>query len=293
MKIQSIGGQYNSATYLWMEGLAKYSRHQLELLTFRPNADSKPDLIHFNYGTHYLNNLEFVRAHPEFKYSLTIMGPADLGRFSGYWGKIHPDGIIALGSVYEGMIKQNSDDIPVYNLDAGVDGAIFVQKPPPKHFVVGCALDHAYPFLDDNLKRLIHYGFPMITCGEGKGTNRTFAEMPWFYENISVLVENDLTPSPGGLTPLEAGAVGRPTVINRIGNVADWIPQEFLVDTDEGAANMIAEMHDDVDYYNRACGIWHKLAKSRDYSIIIRDYDAAFESMMGGVSSGEGSSGAG
>lgn len=286
MRIQAIGGQFNSATWFWVQALKKYSKHDIDAFNWSPVDDHKPDLVHFNYATHFINHYllpdGFVKKHPNWNYSITIMGPADYNRIASHLKDLPLKGIIALGSKYEEIIKKVSGDIPVYNLDAGVDTEIFSYKPPPKHFTVGCAFDHSYPLKDDNLRRLLRYRFPLVTCGEGIGTYRDFPDMPWFYENISVLVENDLTPSPGGLTPLEAGAVGRPTVGSREGNLADWFPREFLVNNDEEMVAKLTRLRDDPEYYKYASSVWHGLAKSRSWSIITREYDKVFDKMVGG-----------
>ena len=285
INIQAICDGDTSSATTWMQGLAKYSKHKIEILQWSANPNKKPDLIYFTFGSLIHLNEKIVEQHPEIKYGLCVMGAGDFAKIVG-WGKVvYPylsklSGAIVLGTRYDAIFKKYIKDVPTYICDIAVDTTMFVRKPSPEHFVIGYAENSTYPPTDSTLNRFLGYGFPVIMAGSGKGVDKNFIEMPGFYESISVFADSITDPRPGGLMFLEAGAVGRPVVCMRKGIMADWFPPEFLAEDDADMVKKLTKLRDEPEYYNYASTFWHELAKSRDYSIIVKDYDAAFEAMM-------------
>ena len=286
MKIQAITDGETSAINYWMSGIAKHSKHDISIRHFGIDKGERPDLIYFHYGSMILegDNEAYVKAHPEIKYGFNIAGPLDFSRMV-WWINASSDnkkitrGVMMLGKKFESDFKAIIPDVPTYITEIGVDMSLFPRETPPRHFIVGYAENNNYPLTDGNLHRLIKCGFPIILAGNGKGTDRGFSEMPAFYKSVSVFIDPTVEPRPGGLMFLEAASTGRPVVAMKSGILANWFPEEFLVEDDAGMVKKLGELKNP-DYYNYASTLWYEVAKSRDYSIVAGEYDRAFEEMV-------------
>jgi hypothetical protein len=289
MNIQVICDGDGSSATTTMYGVAKYSKHNLQILQWYPDVSKKPDMIYLHYGT-LVNTMEdLVKSHPEIKWGVGVVGQLNMFRMyeNLYVPKIQyvpamklMDGIIALGEKYKQNILAFNDSIPVYEFEVGVDNGMFSRQPPQKYFSIGMAEIFNYPLVDDCLRRFLHYPFPhKMSCG-GTGTDRLFHEMPNFYRDISVFIDNVCDPRPGGLMFLEAGAVGRPVLCMKSGILAKWFPDEWLARDDN---DMIDKIHslEDRNTYEKAVNQWCNIAKSRDYSIVAKEFDYAFDKILG------------
>lgn len=284
MRVQAICDGEDSSATSWMRGVARYSKHAIEVRQWKASDNPKPDLIYYHYGSLSNDNIEFIKLHPEIPYGMGILGKYDMLSLIDWRGGAPPHvlkarGIIALGKRYEVLLRERVKDVPIHLCDVGVETGSFSRTPPPKHFIIGYAENNRNMFDDSTLKRFLGYGFPVITAGDGKGTNFLFSKMPDFYNSISVFIDNVLDPRPGGLMYLEAGSVGRPVINMMLGTMAEWFPAEFLAEDDADVVRKLNRLKNDPEYYQYASDLWRGVAESRDYSVIHQEYDRAWEAM--------------
>lgn len=279
MYVQAIVDGDSSSAYTTMIGLAKYSKHKIDVLCWNPNLDKKPDIVYFHFGALIQDYEKIVVEHRETKWVCGVLGPSCLGKMGGDFYK-YVDGIIALGTVFTKHTQTKFPTTPVYTTDVGVDTGVFIRQPPPKYFSVGMAENNLSACTNPDMVRFWNYPYAKKTSIEGLGTFREFSKMAAFYKEISVLVDNADWARPGGLMFLEAGAVGRPVICMRTGVTADWLPTEWLATDDVDVEGMLNVLHNDEYIYKEASDTYYKIAKSRDYSVIVKEYDDAFDQIL-------------
>jgi len=287
MRVQIIVDCDYGAMHHWASGIAKYSKHEVDIRIDNASTDGNPDFIQFLIGGALTGekNTTFMRNHKEIPCGVCVSGPITYKALVNWFAK-NPDsrkivkGAIVLGEEYEKIFRRDIPNVRLYQAEVGVDSTIFPRKPPPNQFTIGYA--EKYGFGDVYVKLLRTYGYPIVWAGDGKDKPRLkFSEMPAFYEKISVLVDNavELTMRPGGLMYLEAAATGRPSLAKKT-LTTEWFPQEFLCSDEDEIKLKLHKLSKDAEYYNRAVEIWSKVAESRDYRVITKEYDDAFEAMV-------------
>jgi hypothetical protein len=286
MKVQAIcEGGYNSTTIM-MEGIKKYSKYDIEIRQFSIAPEENPDIILYMIADFANNSKETIEEHKEIKWLVAITDLANFKRFIG-WGFgnqplfEHMSGILAGGEAYYEMCKQYTKDIPLYLYEYAADSTFFTRQQKPKYFSVGLAELLLHYQKDPILKNYLNYPYSKMTSSMGIGTSRTYPEMRNFYKNISVFVDPKPEEQPGGMMFLEAGAVGRPSIAMKSATLARWFPKEYLAKDTEDVINILHQLHDDVEYYQKASDIWYDVAKSRDYSVMAKEFDYAFDHALG------------
>ena len=269
-----------------MVGIMKYSKHAIELREWTSDLRSEPDLVYYHYGALACDDIKTILEHPKVKVGVGVLGLRNfnfLFIYDNQFSKIEKrvTGVMGLGDTYVDMIKSKTT-IPVYNFEVGVDLDMFKKTEPPKNFCIGMAEIFQHPEVDSVLKRFISYPFPKKTSCEGIGTDRAFTDMPDFYSQISVFIDNVTDPRPGGMMFLEAGAVGRPVICMKSGIYAKWFPEEWLAVDDKDVVNKITSLRDDQDLYKNTAEQWYNIARSRSYEEVTKEFDYAFDKMLEG-----------
>jgi glycosyltransferase involved in cell wall biosynthesis len=188
-------------------------------------------------------------------------------------------GILPCGEAFMDICRQYTENVPLFIYDSGVDTTLFKRKEKPKQFSIGTGEKFPQSQME-YFHRFLKYPYPKYTSSEGLGTSRKYTDMPELYEAISVLIDPTNDSRPGGMMFLEAGAVGRPSIAMKEGILAKWFPDKYLVEDDQGFIDLINKLHDDEGFYQDASDEWYKIALSRDYSIVAKEFDEAFDSIV-------------
>jgi hypothetical protein len=285
MKVQAIcEGGYNSTTIM-MNGIKKYSKYDIDIRQFSLDVESKPDIILYMVAEFANHSKDIIKEHKEIKWLAAITDFANFKRFVGWdFGNQplyeHMNGILAGGEAYYELCKKQTRDIPLFLYEYAADTVFFERQPKPKYFSIGLGeLIHHY-HRDPILKNFLSYGYSFSTSSLGLGTQRTYPEMRKFYKEISVFIDPKTEEQPGGMMFLEAGATGRPSIAMKSATLARWFPEKYLAKDVEDVKNKLHILHDDNDYYQSASDEWYAVAKSRDYSVMAKEFDSAFDAVM-------------
>lgn len=268
-----------------MNGIKKYSKYEIDIRQFELDLNSKPDIVLFMIADFANNYKDIIEAHKEVKFLAAITDFANYKRFVG-WGFgnqplfEHMSGILTGGDDFYDKCKQYTRDIPLFLYEYAADTTFFTRQPKPKYFSVGLAELLLHYHVDPYLKTFLSYPYPKMTSSQGIGTSRSYPEMPRFYKEISVFLDPKTEEQPGGMMFLEAGAVGRPSLARKSATLAKWFPEQYLAKDDDDMINKLHLLHDDEAYYQKASDDWYAVAKSRDYSVMAKEFDTAFDSVM-------------
>jgi hypothetical protein len=277
--IQAIADGPLSTTWTTMNGIKPYSKHKIEVMDWRPDLTKKPDLVFYYFGALINEHEKMVIEHREVKWVVGIRGPSNFGKL-GY-GKHFKfiDGFLVSSNLYVKLTKERFNVDCVYETGVGVDIKKFLRSPPPKYFSVGWA--ESVPIYPDSsdFTRFLSYPYPKKTSAEGIGTFRSFESMPEFYREISVLVDPVTWIRPGGLMFLESASTGRPVICMKSGVLAEWLPEKWLAKNDSEVIDMLTKLQDKV-IYEEASDLYYNIAKSRDFSVVVKEYDLAFDKIL-------------
>lgn len=291
MNILAVCDGDNSSATTTMRNIAPYSKHNITICQWNVEANLKKDydIIYLHYGG-LLNPDSPPPANclhkymSSFKWMAGLLGPMSFMRWTGWTGTkflnfvYELDGITVTSPGYYDLVKKIDNRLPVFVCHLGVDTGFFTPTPPPEEFCIGWAglVKGESPYLTE----FNNLPFPKKTVAVGTKTERQFNDMPDFYRSISVFVDNERTPCPGGLMFLEAAACGRPVVGFKSGILAEWIPPEYLAEDNDELVSIIKRLEGDRPLYLHECGRFLELALKYDWSRVAEEHDIAFEEVL-------------
>ena len=278
-------GEASSATIV-MKQLCQHSKHNLTLYQWKPELTSETDILYFHYGGILLEKhprtltyldapmkkIAGLRGLLTFKRWAVKLNPT---HFHDFIGKL--DAVSCSNAELQQMFIDVRPDIPTFICHSGVDTELFKPSPPPKHFCIGWAgnaFSGAKMFY--NFTKL---PFSKRTAGDGIGTYRKFEGMPQFYPLISVYVSVS-TEEGSPVPPKEAAACGRPVVAIDVGDLSEWVPEEYLVSTWRELVPIIKQFREDRSLLEVAVSRFRGLSLKWDYSLVAREYDDMFERVV-------------
>ena len=281
-------GEDSSATIV-MKQVAKYSKHNLMVRQWTPEITNETDLIYFHYGgllteknkqaLPYLDapvkKIAGLRGYLTFK-RWTVGFFLESTHLHDFIGKL--DAVSCASKELQKMFTNVRQDIPTFVCHSGVDTEAFKPSPLPEHFCIGWAgnaFSGAKVF--PNFTKL---PFPKRTAGDGIGTYRKFEEMPKFYSGISVYVSTS-TEEGSPVPPKEAAACGRPVAAVEVGDLFEWVPEEYLVSTWQELIPIIKRFSEDRNLLEVETRRFRELSLRWDYHRVVREYDDMFECVYG------------
>lgn len=296
LNILAVCDGLTSASSNQMRGLKKHSRHNIELCAWTPidTTTEETDIVYFRYGgmvaDNRPDNIEFMRQNRQIKYIGNINGFGVLRRWSHY-GRFRDfvglfDALTVLDSTYYGYAErmriQHMVKPKIFLRPIGVDTEMFKPSPPPNSFCVGWAGTVRRISAEEGvLQRFLGLPFLHNCSAIGGKTGRKWADMPAFWNSISVFVELIEEPQPGGLMFLEAAASGRPVVAFESHVLDEWFPREWLVSSYEELVEKIETLRDDAQLYRETSEYFRRLAvEKRSWQVVAPQFDAMFESLM-------------
>jgi glycosyltransferase involved in cell wall biosynthesis len=305
VKILICAGARGWSTENVIRGVTAHSKYKDDIeITFYWIGGYEPtdwDLIYIHSGA-VVNGpaKNYIREHrDETKWIVGVRGPTAFKRNIHTMSPDLWDGFSS-GSIWYHEeskryfeVRNKELEVPGYVCHGGINYSSFEPRPFPENFVIGWAGAPA-----NGTKRFRHFlelPFDKVIATRARGfVGRVFGEevreltkaynhpdMVDFYERCSVYVNTSYREG-GPIPPKEAGACGRPSVITRTGDGMEWVPEEYIVDDYQEMTPIIERFKNDKDLLVEEGKRFRELAKRWDFSIIAKEYDIMFESVMNG-----------
>lgn len=278
-------GEHSSAT-LVMRNIQLHSKHNIDIQQWVPEILPDTDMVYFHYGGLLGENnpqalecldvpvktIAGLRGHLTLKRWAIELSPI---HFHGFINKL--DAVSCASMEMQRTFSNVEPDIPTFICHSGVDTETFTPRPLPEEFCIGWA-GNAYSGAK-MFPNFIKLPFSKRTAGDGIGTYRAFRDMPSFYHGISVYVSTSVEEG-SPVPPKEAAACGRPVVAIGVGDLVEWVPEEFLVDEWKQLIPVLNHLYSDGETLREVSEWFRELSLKWDYRVIVEEYDDMFREVI-------------
>jgi len=268
-----------------MNQLIPHLKHDVELSQWinktmaAKNLDDY-DLIYIHYGglLTLWNHEELEILEQDIPVVAGLRGEANYKRWCGsannqYIANDYVHKLKAISCSNKSLKERISQltDVPAYVTPSGVDTKYFKPSPPPNEFCIGWAGYNRIAGVK-GYERLADLKFPLKYI-----TGRPYSEMPDFYKSISVYICVSYEEG-SPVVHREALASGRPVLSTRVGDVEDFLPDEWIFD-DHKKMNELLEYWSKIDLSNMVKTA-RKLSHKLSYKRVAKTYNAMFDDVF-------------
>ena len=302
-KILIVSGARNWSMDTVIKGVLKHTKHDVEMTNYwiKGYTPKNWDAIYIHCGAVMSGEKkQYILDHrDDTKWAVGIRGPTAYKRNVVRLNSKLWDAYSCGSHVWVDRVKAGSKtlDVEGYVCHGGVDVEAFIPQPLPSEFTLGWAGN-----IGNGAKRFKRfYDLPFKRKAVGAGFKFTdkwdtkpdiefvprlkYDEMTNFYAGISVYVNTSYREG-GPLPTKEAAASGRVVVSTRCGDSPEWIPEEYLVDTEKigydekNMIRIIDWLKDDEDMLEREGRRFKELSERWDFSVVAKEYDKMFDGML-------------
>jgi len=277
------------------KGVQKHSRHEVEIAFWWYKTkfhDFDPEDFDVNYihSGAVLNSERWEWVQSKADVSKWILGYRGASAMRRLKNKLpHPmwDAISCSSLSLMNDLPELKDKL--YLCTSGVDLDMFKPTSLPSEFkILWAGTPHAGAKKYNHVQELGKL-FPHSFAGPSRPTDPWWGEvtgykhheMPGFYAQGSVYVScSDREGSP--LPPREAGAMGRPVVAVRAGDLPEWMPPAMLVDDWREMIPLIEGLRDSPDELRGWGERFIVLARQFGFDRVAKSYDRMFDEVLGG-----------
>lgn len=295
----------SSSASIVMRGIIKNSKHNITLRQWELKKQDikEADIIYVHYGgmlTPWPSEINTLleKHKDDVKWIAGIRGVLNFKRWTDGWLPTRfcdfvydLDGISCANTKFKDIALKVDPDLNVFVCHSGTITDLFKPSPLPEEFNigwVGAAASGAKMF-----GNFIRLPFPKRTAAYDVGTSMPYKELPKFYSKISVYVSVSVEEG-SPVPPKEAASCGRPVLAIDCGDLAEWVPKEWIVENYKDSWRLliplIEQLRDDRDLLEKETVRFRQLALQWDFRTVVKEYDCMFESVMNGNVVGEQSS---
>lgn len=311
-KILIVGGVRNWSMDRVCRGLIPHSKHDIEVTNYWIGGYTPSDWdgIYIHSGAVMSGkNKQYILDHREdTRWAVGVRGPTAFKRNVARINSKLWDAYSCGSAVWIDAVKRGSKELDIqgYVCHGGIDLSFFTVQPFPEKFTIGWVGNAG-----NGAKRFRRfYELPFRRLIVGGGGVKEFYDLPIqeeidsgvkfgteFVATVKYPLLNDLYAKcsvyvnvsfrEGGPLPIkEAAACGRPVVCTNTGDAPEWIPKEYIVETESRSYDrdkmieIINRFKNDRELLEREGKRFKELSKRWDFSVIVKEYDAMFDGML-------------